>query len=350
VLRYILVTICIALGFYFALIFNSKGIALLCFAAVLFVVSSFVYLMLTARKVCVRLLFPFRIAEKQQNVGLKIEVRNETPLELRRIIIPINYRETHGSGEDHINVRIDHLKKGTSDQTKRLTIGQTGYYEFQTETIRVYDLLGFFYLNIRSASIAGALVMPQISVIPVKIGESVRHFIGEALVYDEQQSGKDPSETFEIREYRDGDKLQRVHWKLSARTDELMVKEGSHPKGCPVVLFMPEGKSTKVELCDYMTSLSFTLMDAGCANYVVWYSGNSDDITRMRVEDEESFFEAIMVYLQDSTGERKFDHIERYKEKYRGEQFLHLVYAKDDGTISVDDMKIDNLQSEIVLR
>ena len=37
--------------------------------------------------------------------------------------------------------------------------------------------------------------------------------------------GYDPSELFDVREFQNGDRLQSVHWKLSARTDELMVKE-----------------------------------------------------------------------------------------------------------------------------
>ena len=34
---------------------------------------------------------------------------------------------------------------------------------------------------------------------------------------------------FDIREYADGDKIQRIHWKLSSKTGDLMVKEGSLP-------------------------------------------------------------------------------------------------------------------------
>lgn len=43
------------------------------------------------------------------------------------------------------------------------------------------------------------------------------------------KKGDDPSEIFDIREYADGDKIQRIHWKLSSKTGDLMVKEGSLP-------------------------------------------------------------------------------------------------------------------------
>lgn len=45
-----------------------------------------------------------------------------------------------------------------------------------------------------------------------------------------KKGGDDGSEVFEVRAYRDGDPLQRVHWKLTAKTGEMLVREFSLPK------------------------------------------------------------------------------------------------------------------------
>ena len=49
--------------------------------------------------------------------------------------------------------------------------------------------------------------------------------------------GEDTSEVFDIREYRSGDTSHRIHWKLSAKTDDFMVKEYSLPMERTVLLF-----------------------------------------------------------------------------------------------------------------
>jgi hypothetical protein len=45
-----------------------------------------------------------------------------------------------------------------------------------------------------------------------------------------ERPGDDPSEIFNIRSYMPGDAIDRIHWKLSSKTDKLLVREF----GCPV--------------------------------------------------------------------------------------------------------------------
>ena len=50
--------------------------------------------------------------------------------------------------------------------------------------------------------------------------------------FDEEQSGKKgngPGEYFGIRPYVDGDPMKLIHWKLTGKTDEYMVKEVEVP-------------------------------------------------------------------------------------------------------------------------
>lgn len=38
------------------------------------------------------------------------------------------------------------------------------------------------------------------------------------------KKGDDPSEIFDIRDFKDGDRFQQIHWKLSSKTGHYMVK------------------------------------------------------------------------------------------------------------------------------
>ena len=44
----------------------------------------------------------------------------------------------------------------------------------------------------------------------------------------QNRKGNDPSEIFDIREYVPGDDIRSIHWKLSSKTDTLILKEASN--------------------------------------------------------------------------------------------------------------------------
>ena len=56
---------------------------------------------------------------------------------------------------------------------------------------------------------------------------------------ESDNKGNLSSDIKEIREYRPGDRLQRIHWKLSAKLDDLLVKEMAHTTVLSLVI-LPE--------------------------------------------------------------------------------------------------------------
>jgi len=55
----------------------------------------------------------------------------------------------------------------------------------------------------------------------------------------QNRKGTDYSEIFDLRDYRSGDDVRAIHWKLSGKLDRLVVKEASDPTRYQVVL-MPD--------------------------------------------------------------------------------------------------------------
>ncbi len=174
-------------------------------------------------------------------------------------------------------------------------------------------------------------VLPKMQEIEVHLTEAVRNFYGDADSYDDFRPGHDNSELFQIRAFQNGDKIQSVHWKLSAKLDELLVKEDSMPKACPVVFMLDYTRNRKGDegkVSAYLVvlaSISFSLMDAGCPHYMVWYSGARKDAVRLRVDDEESLYVFLSCYLEEERLDSVPSLEEAYREKYKGEHFLYLL-------------------------
>lgn len=351
-LRYLLVIPLLLVLIFLSVISVSEGIALFSGSVVLFALLSLAYLEYACKRIQVRIDFPMKTAQRDQTVRLQVKTKNQTALELERLVLIIQYRKNASASKEKKKLILYDVPKVECVRTEKLNMNESGFYEFSIKKAYVYDFFGLFYRRVRVTENTGVLVLPTIEEVPVYLGEGVKQFYGDSSVYDENHPGADPSETFEIREFRQGDKLQRVHWKISARTDELMVKESSLPKACAVVLFMPGGDKNSSKCVDYMASLSFTLMDLDCPHYVVWYSESRSEVTRFRVDDEETFYTTMVECLKDCAPTPE-DLIESYREKYRGQAYLHSVSLASKDTISIDSqtpVPIEELYEEIYLR
>lgn len=332
---FLLVFFLVGILFHLALIYESMSFALLGFTTVIFAVLSFVVLFLQSGRVKVKLGIPMKIVDKGQVFGLQLKAWTDASLPIGKLQVLLTYGERGSNRREKLLEALE-CEGESGEKFKKLSIETAGCYEFSVGRIRIYDPFGFFYISRKGKSMAQVMVMPALTEIPVRLGEAVKNFYGETVEYDDFLAGQDASEVFDVREFRDGDKLQRIHWKLSARTDELMVKEDSLPKACAIVLFMPEGKLSESHGLDFMASLSFSLMDAKCAHYMVWHSLSRGDLVRVRITDDESFYLALTAFLQDGATKCEGDRLERYREKYKGEQFLHSVWADEAGNVWMD--------------
>jgi len=94
----------------------------------------------------------------------------------------------------------------------------------QPDRAYVYDYLGLFRLKIRYPSAQIIRVMPQSAEMPLP--HALTRYLSRAW---RPKHGCGYAEIYEIRPYRPGDQLNLVHWKLSAKTDDLLLREPMDP-------------------------------------------------------------------------------------------------------------------------
>ena len=338
---------------YLALIFESTALALLGFSVATILVLSFFYVLMIRKYIACRPVIPISVAEKGRPFSLVFRIKNYFPFMIGKVKLLVEYGEVQSKKKQRMWVELSNIPSGDSKKSHRLAIYSAGSYEFTIRRIRCFDMSGFFRLDKKIKGSASTLVLPEIKAVPVVLGQSVRNFYGEAVIFDELKAGSDPGETFDVRDFRDGDKLQSVHWKLSARMDSLMVKEHSFPKACPIVIFLKAGPAGENGVLDWAAGISFSLMDAKCPHYVVWNSAGRKDLLRVRVDDEESFYVFMTAFMRDNDMKQNGDMLGRYKEKYKGEQFIHLIRPESPNEVWVDEelIKADDLsKAELMLK
>ena len=120
------------------------------------------------------------------------------------------------------------LKEG-----QNLPADHVGTLFCRLEKCRVYDYLGLFFLRVRHRKDSVVTVRPE----PVALQEpgDLQRFLSRAW---KPKPGGGYAENHELRLYRPGDSLNQVHWKLSAKTGKLILREAMEPVREPVLLTM----------------------------------------------------------------------------------------------------------------
>ena len=337
--------------FYIGILYTNQTILLLGYTIVVLLAMSFVEILVRKFTVKCSLEIPITMAEAGIPIAVNVCVKNQFLLPVRRIDVCMRVSHSLGNLQSKQWITFFDCKSGKQSYRRKMELEEAGNYEIELSKIRIYGFFGLISIKKRCRAFDSVLVMPQIYPIGVQMTEAVRNFLGDADVYDDFRPGNDSGETFEVREYQEKDKLQSIHWKLSARTEQLMVKEHSQPKACAVVLFLDLSSDKKIDsekrnarrkntrkfqkqisvinaYLELIASLSYCLMDNKCPHFVAWYSKEKEDIRRIRVDDEESFYLFLNCYLKEADYANK-DIRSEYREKYKSEWYLYDISVNE---------------------
>jgi uncharacterized protein (DUF58 family) len=186
--------------------------------------------------------------------------------------------------------------------------------------IRVTDLLGVF---------ASGWCFPdqkwEISVVPKRKTPGERMELNAALmpmVEDGSLTGRgnDPAAAYELRTYRSGEPLRNIHWKLTAKTDELMVKEfGTDAERLAQVFLdlqwdgQPYTREDWDRFLDTVDGFSAAQLSAGSKFELIWLDLQSEPC-RWRICDDIDSDEAMTALLRHKPYSVTAAHM-AYKEK-----------------------------------
>lgn len=180
-----------------------------------------------------------------------------------------------------------------------------GTLTLHTAYIHIYDCFRLASLKKKLPASMTIHVMPRMLPADVEVVSNFRYFTGESDQYSDTQSGDDPSEIFEIRSYRPGDKIQKIHWKLTAKSEDVMIKEYSDPIGYAIVIALDMrsagGNDKNMRLFDAMIeciiSISGRLIEENYYHYIAWMDENGQ-IVRYKISGADAVYEVMPFILK----------------------------------------------------
>lgn len=161
-----------------------------------------------------------------------------------------------------------------------------GNIKIRLEKVICYDYFGIFANTNYSEVSTNMLVLPDTFYIGIDLLQSEIEN-RESAVYSTAQKGLDNSEVFGIKEYIPGDNLKNIHWKLTSKFDELIVKELSVPIDNSILVLLetsiPIGEVRELpEVSDAMmeafVSVSRSLLENQYIHSVGWFDHKVENL------------------------------------------------------------------------
>lgn len=168
------------------------------------------------------------IVERGQKAKITIQLKNSSyvPVNYCKFVVKCRYSDNKIKT---YRINSHCMANGTTEADFEIPCNECQSVRIETARIYVYDYLKVIMLCRRIDISSCLLVMPQIPDVGAisKMQKDISE--DDGLMYSTEKPGDDPTEIFAIREYEGGDKIRNIHWKLTAKTDKLMVKDYGLP-------------------------------------------------------------------------------------------------------------------------
>ena len=287
------------------------------------------------------------IINQADTVTIKTIIHNSFILPTPNIVIKLRVKYLNYN-EDNIHT-INFSVPGTTvhELNTSLTMNYCGTVNIYVEHVRIFDYLSLFKINSKCDYNSSIIVMPKLYE-PTHNKERVHSaYLSENDEYSQDISGEDPSEIFGLREYADGDNMNRIHWKLSGKGESLIVKEYSCPLAKTEVILVEllatSSKAGKKNI-DYIYQTVYALGNYFWHNEIsfklAYYDVSSCNLKCITIDSFEKLQSAVINIIE----------MKVYKEPYAWNNFwineisedarIHYIMSKAYENLEYMDAKV----------
>lgn len=236
-------------------------------------------------------------AAKGSAVSGRLSVHNASPLPIGRYFCTLEVINDL-TGERERLVLPGGVGAGqTASHSFLLQSRHCGRLYASIQSITLLDCLGLLPLRAVLRASARSTVLPEL--FPLELALAARPASAEEGTANRR--GEDRSEVFQLREYRAGDDIRQLHWKLSAKLDMLVLREASMPESRSMLLFWDKrtvGTPAQMDaLAEVVASVSSALVEEGIAFTLSWTE--REELQTQEISDENSLLQAIPALVKN---------------------------------------------------
>lgn len=253
-------------------------------------VVTFIILAIQTRLLRIAVSSDNAVSERGKAASVKVTLQNRSVLPIAACKISVKYKSVYMSdissrpANERYSITIPVKQRTVETVSLSLTPDHCGVVEFYIKNIKITDFLGFSFLFRKIGFADKIIVLPNAFPMNGSLESGIVSG-AESNIFSSVKAGDDPSEIFQLREYRDGDRHNRIHWKLSSRSESFIVKELSQPVNNKILIlcdFSGCGGSVQTDMIfDMAMTLSSFFIRNGTAHTL---SAAFDDCTLFNAE------------------------------------------------------------------
>ncbi len=292
----ILIIICAI--FYIMYIWNFALVLLAVMIAI--PVIMFLSAYIAKRKMQVYFTAGEKAASKNENFPIQLTVVNDSIFHIGKAEATIEYYNVFNDQINSFELHLPVQAKNSQSTTFQLSSKYCGIIKVRCAKLCIYDPLRIFRFRIGKDLETEVAVLPEGHELGGIVSFTDR-INEESSIFSEHRPGDDPSEVFDLRDYHPGDKLNRIHWKLSSKKDQFIVKDYSLPVDVPSTLFINmkcyEDSQYTLPVFDTMVetlvSISQFLLENERVHSIAYYSGRTSSFKEAVITDTEALAAAV---------------------------------------------------------
>lgn len=166
-----------------------------------------------------------------------LRMTSRCPIPIHYVTVALQYAHSITGEEDTLFMHLPGM--GRSPQIIQLPFSASccGKISIGGVKIKIYDPLSLFSFSVSCNDAFSLLILPQTDVLPALPSLPDTVISEQSQQLSQHRRGDDPSEIVAVDAYVEGDVLSHVHWKLTAKSDEMIIKHFSQPLPDQLVLF-----------------------------------------------------------------------------------------------------------------
>lgn len=332
----------IALSFFYALILGGELPYLIMFSLISVFIIDLIYLSIIKRSLSIK------IIREQDYFTVGNNVEYITQLNCSSFM-PIPYIEIKNkiTNQKQDSKLVSITMEENCWIQNREVFNARGIYNLKNYDIIIFDIFQLMKLQIMDSD------NTKIKVYPKVITLKERSLGGKDIyleAHDKNCNNEDSFSIRDVRKYRTGDSLKKVHWKLSAKYGELYVKNSETISGEEAVVFIDMNKDnysfdelgiTEEKVVDMTLSIISLMRQREVKTNLFINAANSENIQIVNKENFDSLIE-YMLTLRSNSENKIEDFLQRniYKLHKVNKIIIVLAVLYDEFINNVIDLKM----------
>lgn len=283
-----------------------------------------------------------------QRIGMNITCTYAGIFPIGRIRLIAHYHNLLFQREEEQMIMLENGKAKELSYEIPYVSKDCGRIEMHFSKVIAYDIMGLFTRRIPLTHEHDFTIYPEVMDLGVdRTNLPKAKNVGDH--YDQNKKGQDVTEVFSIREYQSGDSPRSIHWKLSSKWDQLVVREFSHPSNYDTLVLydttFAEGEEKYHEVVNGVlgvtASISKSLMTQNHIHHVGCISKTK--FVDSQVEDNPTYMQALSNMMSTMLSSEDEDVPDEFLKRDVSKDFTKIILV----TSNFDEYNIQRL-SEIV--